>query len=113
MPVSVTRDGEAGDAVIATRRVNDTDIYTLGRNDLATKLKISQFEASALIELLEVQADPECYKVIRIGSQAHKRYSMKALDVLAKARAAGRIGEAVKHLKARRTGRAENRVAVR
>lgn len=109
VPVRVTRDGEAGDAVIAIRRVNDTDVYTLGRNDLATKLKISQFETSALIQLLGVQADPESYKIIKIGSQAHKRYSMKALDVLAKAKAAGRIGDAVKQLKARRGGSRENR----
>lgn len=85
--VKVTKDGEPGGAAIAIRRVNDTDIFTLGLKDLAKKLGLNEFEASALVYNLGIKNDPEAFKVLKIGASKHPRYSQKALDALHKAKA--------------------------
>lgn len=84
--VKVTKDGEPGGAAIAIRRVNDTDVYTLGLRDIAKKLALNEFEASALVYHLAIKEDPEAFKILKIGASKHPRYSQKALDTLHKAK---------------------------
>lgn len=85
--VKVTKDGEPGGAAIAIRRVNDTDVFTLGLKDLAKKLALNQFEARALVYHLGIKKDPEAFKILKIGASHHPRYSQKALVTLHKAKA--------------------------
>ena len=68
--------------VIAVKRVNELDYYSLGLKSLAKKLGLSAPRTLALIRYLDLQNNSEYYKEIRIGSQRHKRYSAKALPVL-------------------------------
>lgn len=85
IPVSLVNEGSPGcegSSVIAVRKVNELDFYSLGLNDLAKKMDLSAPRTLALIRHLGIQDDSEYYKEIRIGSQRHKRYSPKALDRL-------------------------------
>jgi hypothetical protein len=85
--VKVTKEGDPGAAAIAIRRVNDTDVFTLGLKDLAKKLSINEFETSALVYHLGIKNDKDAFKVLKIGASKHPRYSQKALDILYKAKA--------------------------
>jgi hypothetical protein len=79
-PISLVKEGTPGASVVAVRRVNELDYYSLGAANLAKKLGLSLFEVVAVISQLALQEDEACYKEIKIGSQKHKRYSAKALD---------------------------------
>lgn len=86
-PVRLVREGtpEAENAtVVAVKRVNELDFYSMGLKGLAAKLALSMPKALALVRHLHIQDNPEYFKEIRIGSQLHKRYSPKALDLLKK-----------------------------
>ena len=87
-PVGLVREDapEAGDAtIVAVKRVNELDFYSMGLKGLAAKVGLSMPKALALIRHLQIQDKPEYFKEIRIDSQLHKRYSPNALDVLKKA----------------------------
>ena len=87
-PVRLVREGspDAAEAtVVATRRVNELDFYSLGLMRLAELLDLTPPRALALIRHLEVQDSQDYFKEIKIGSQVHKRYSKKALEFLKRA----------------------------
>lgn len=75
---------EPNAAVVAVKRVNETDFYSLGLHDLANKTSVGRNKLLTVIQELDVQSDPEYFKVIRIGGVSFKRYSPKALDRLKK-----------------------------
>jgi len=83
-PVTLVKEGTPGASVVAVKRVNELDYYSLGAANLAEKAKINNFETQAVIDHLHLQGDPACFKEIRIGSQTHKRYSTMALDRIVK-----------------------------
>lgn len=86
-PVRLVREGTpdaAGAPLVAVKRVNELDFYSMGLKLLAEKLNLTMPKALALVRHLDIQDNPEYFKVIRIGSQQHKRYSAKALDLLKK-----------------------------
>ena len=64
---------------MAVKRVNELGFYTLGRDQLAQKLKISGPKTTAAIWFADVKNDPEAYKQITIGKSKFDRYSEKAL----------------------------------
>ena len=75
---------EPGAAVVALKRVNEVDFYSLGLKDLAAKTGVGANKLLAVIRELDLQSDPEYFKEIRIGRSVHKRYSPNALDLLKK-----------------------------
>jgi Domain of unknown function (DUF3644) len=86
-PVRLVKEGapEAADAtVVATKRVNELDFYSMGLRSLAGKLRLSEPRALALVRHLHIQDNPEYFKEIRVDSQRYKRYSARALDLLKK-----------------------------
>ncbi|MXV90327.1 MAG: hypothetical protein F4121_10765 [Acidimicrobiia bacterium] len=75
---------EPNAAVVALKRVNELDFYSLGLQDLANKTGVGRNKLLTVIQELDLQSDPEHFKVIRIGGAVFKRYSPKALDLLKK-----------------------------
>ncbi len=82
VPVQIVPEGTPGAGVVAIKRVNELDYYSLSHKDLAAKLGLSGPKTSALIWHLAIQADLECFKEIMIGKSRFQRYSRKALEVL-------------------------------
>ena len=80
VPVQLVQEGTPGATVVAVKRVNELDYYSLGAKQLAEKIGLSMPKVLAAVEYLNLRADPECYKDFRIGTQTYKRYSQKALE---------------------------------
>jgi len=73
-------EGTPGAAVVAVKRVNELDFYSLGAKQLAEKVSLTQPKLVAVVDYVGLRKDPECYKEFKIGSQTHKRYSPKAIE---------------------------------
>ena len=84
VPVTVVPEGTPGAAVIAIKRVNELDYYSLTTTDLCKKTKVSQSKLLAVIKEIGIQENVDAFKAIKMGSQTHKRYSPLALDILKK-----------------------------
>jgi hypothetical protein len=84
VPIKLVKEGEPGAAVVAVKRVNEIDFYSLGLNDLAEKLELSAPKTLAVIRHLKLQEDDDHFKEIKIGASRFKRYSAQALDRLKK-----------------------------
>lgn len=82
IPIQVVPEGTPGASVVALKRVNELDFYNLGAKQLANKLGISMNKTVVVIEHLGLRSDAECYKEVKIGKAAFKRYSQRALDKL-------------------------------
>jgi len=82
--VHIVPEGTPGATVLTIRKVNELDFYSLSSTDIAKKLGVSAPRLGALIASMNLQNSEECYKKIKIGKSEFKRYSPKALDVLAK-----------------------------
>jgi uncharacterized protein DUF3644 len=80
MPIHVVPEGTPNATVVALKRVNEIDFYSLGLNALSDKAKLSAPRALAVIQELGLQADLEYFKEFKIGRASFKRYSAKALD---------------------------------
>ena len=80
IPIHLVPEGTPGASVVAVKRVNELDFYSLGAEQIAEKLGLTITKTVAVIDYLSLRRDPECYKEFRIGSQLHKRYSPKALE---------------------------------
>lgn len=87
IPVQIVREEAATPAtpVIALRRVDELGFYNLGRDDLASKLRVTGMMTTAIIWCLGLQKDPDCHKEIRIGRQHFHRYSQRAIDTIQEA----------------------------
>lgn len=85
IPIHVVAEGTPGASVVAVKRVNELDFYSLGAKQLAEKLKLTMPKVVAIVDYLNVRKNPECYKEFKIGSQLHKRYSPKAIDAIKEA----------------------------
>lgn len=83
-PIRLVAEGTPGATVVAIKRVNELDFYSLGLFDLSDKLKISRSRALAIIRALDIQKSREYFNVFKIGSAIYKRYSIKCLDYLHK-----------------------------
>ena len=70
--------------VVAVKRTNELDFYNLGADRIARKLGVTRPKLLKLIELDDIQSNADYFKVIRIESQSHKRYSQLALRYLEK-----------------------------
>jgi hypothetical protein len=83
-PVTLVPEGTPGATVVAVKRVDELGFYSMGLLALAEKLELSPTRALALVRELEVQSNPEYFKMFKIGSVTHKRYSMKCLHLMKK-----------------------------
>ena len=71
--------------MVALKRVNELDFYSLSHADLATKTGLTPPRTTALIRFLQIEDDAEYFKWISVGKVKFKRYSPKALDRLREA----------------------------
>lgn len=85
LSVRIVKEDETADGLLIKQEVNIWDKFNLGRDDLATKLKLSGPKTTALIRHLNIQADPESFRLLRRKSQVLKGYSLKALNTLREA----------------------------
>jgi len=85
IPIQLVPEGTPDAAVVAIRRVNELDFYSLGAKQLAEKLNLTLPRAVAVVDHLKIRSEPDCYKEFKIGSQIHKRYSAKALEKIKEA----------------------------
>jgi hypothetical protein len=85
IPIQLVAEGTPGASVVAVKRVNELDFYSLGAKQLAEKLGTSMPKIIAVVEHLGLRTNADCYKEFKLGSQLHKRYSPKALDVIREA----------------------------
>ncbi|WP_298622950.1 DUF3644 domain-containing protein [uncultured Zoogloea sp.] len=84
--VRIAKPGEEVAGTVIKQQIDPWDVYTMSRDDLASKLSLTGPRTHALIYELNLQADPECYKELRKKSQVFKGYSKKALDKLRQAK---------------------------
>lgn len=80
IPIHLVPEGTPGASVVAIRRVNELDFYSLGAKQLAAKVGVTMPKVLAVVDHIGLRSDLECYKEFKIGSQTHKRYSPKAID---------------------------------
>lgn len=84
LPVRIIKTGDPtpAEGVIINREVNILDKFNLGLHQLAKNLGLTAPKTTALVREFGIIDDPECFREISIGSQRHRRYSKKALDLL-------------------------------
>lgn len=82
IPIQLVAEGTPGASVVAVKRVNELDYYSLGATQLAEKLGTSMPKALYAVKHYGVRDLSDCYKEFKLGSQLHKRYSPKALEVI-------------------------------
>ena len=89
LAVRVAKPDETPDGTLIKQEINIWDKYNMGRDDLARKLGLTGPKTSALILELQLQENPECFKVLKRKSFTSNGYSKKALDRLRQALADG------------------------
>jgi hypothetical protein len=83
--VQIVPEGIPGATVLAVKRVNELDYYSLGLRDLAEKVGLGQNKALALVRHLKLQDSDEYFRIVKVGKTEFKRYSPKSLDAIKKA----------------------------
>ena len=78
-PVRLLKEGEGSGAVVAVRRVNELDFYSLGAKQLAEKVGLTMPKSRAIVDHLGLREDADCFKEIKIGAMKHGRYSPKSI----------------------------------
>ncbi|HTP95637.1 MAG TPA: hypothetical protein VMK05_07280, partial [Burkholderiales bacterium] len=78
-------EGTPGATVLAVKRINELDYYSLGLQDLAEKVGLTTARALAVVRHLKLQDSEEYFRVVKVGKIEFKRYSPKALDAAKKA----------------------------
>ena len=90
IPVNLMNDEEAKEegeeAPVAVKRVNERDFYNLGIEEMAEKFdEITWPKLRAIVDELDIQDNPDCYKEITVGSSEFKRYSGRAVEKIREA----------------------------
>jgi len=80
--VHIVPEGTPGATPLAIRRVNELDFYSLGLKNIAKKVKLTEPKTLAVVKHLKIQDSLDYFKLIKVGSSEHKRYSVKALDLI-------------------------------
>lgn len=93
IPVQLLKEGEGTGAVVAVRRVNELDFYSLGAAQLAAKVGLTQPKSRAVVDYLGIREDIGCFKEIKIGGVTHLRYSPQAITKMKDALAAESIDD--------------------
>ena len=82
IPVKLLKEGEGAGAVVAVRRVNELDYYSLGANQLAEHIGLTPPKTRAVVDHIGLREDDEYFKEIKIGRSRHLRYSPKAIQII-------------------------------
>jgi hypothetical protein len=85
IPIQLVAEGTPGASVVAVKRVNELDFYSLGAKQVAEKVGLTMPKAVRVVDYLDLRKDADCYKEFRIGSQTLKRYSPKAIEKIKEA----------------------------
>lgn len=85
MPIQLVPEGTPGASVVAVKRVNELDYYSLGAKQLAGTVGLTVNKLVAVVDHLKLRDDSDCYKEFKIGSVLHKRYSPQAIKVVSEA----------------------------
>jgi len=80
--IHLVPEGTPGGTVVAIKRVNELDYYSLSLTQLAEKLDLSRMRALALVRHSRIQESDDYFKEITVGKAHFKRYSAKALEKL-------------------------------
>lgn len=80
IPIQLVSEGTPGASVVAVKRVNELDFYSLGAKQLADKLDLTVPKTIAIVDHIGLRNDQNCYKEFRIGKSLFKRYSERALE---------------------------------
>lgn len=78
--IHLVKEGTPGATTVAIKRVNELGFYSMGLNQVAKKCGLTPPKALAMVRHLGLQDDEDFFKVIKVGSQEHKRYSQKAVE---------------------------------
>jgi hypothetical protein len=104
IPIQLVPEGTPDAAVVAVKRVNDFDFFSLGAKGMAEKLGINLAKTLVVVGHLGLRKKQDCYKEFKIGKSVFKRYSPKAIDTIREAlkiESADAIWEKHKSAKAR------------
>jgi hypothetical protein len=82
IPIQLVQEGTPSAAVVAVKRVNELDFYSLGAKQLAAKVGLNLAKTVAVVEHLGIRQKSDCYKEFKLGSQTYKRYSPNAADLI-------------------------------
>lgn len=85
IPIQLVPEGTPDASVVAVKRVNELDFYSLGAKQLAENVGISMPKVVAVVDYLGLRDETGCYREFKIGSQTHKRYSPKAIEKIKEA----------------------------
>ena len=78
--VQLVPEGTPGATVLAVKRVNELDFYSLGLKDIANKVDLGSNKTLAVVKHLGLQESEEYFKEVKVGKSKFKRYSKNALD---------------------------------
>ena len=84
-PVVLVPEGTPGASVVAVRRVDELGYYNLGATQLATKVGLTVNQTVAVIRVLKLDQDSNCFKEVIIGKSRFKRYSQLAIEKIKEA----------------------------
>lgn len=84
-PVRLVHEDSPNAKVVAVKRVNELDYYSLSTSKLAEKCGLTNWKILAVIHKLKLRENEKFYKKIRIGNSEFKRFSIFALDEIKKA----------------------------
>ena len=85
IPVRLVPEGTPGASVVALKRVNELDFYSLNCTQLAKKVGLSMNKTVAVIYYLKLKGNDKYHKEIVIGQSRFNRYSPEAIDAIKKA----------------------------
>lgn len=85
IPIQIVPEGSSASHVVALKRVNELDYYSLGRDKLAKKVDLTGPKTTAVIHCTNLKDDQEAFKRISIGNSHYDRYSQKAIEIIKQA----------------------------
>lgn len=80
VPVTIVPEGTPGAGVVAIKRVNELDFYSLGRDQLAKKIGLTGPKTTAAVKYFKIKEDIDCFKQLKVGNVPFDRYSQKAIQ---------------------------------
>lgn len=85
VPIQLVKEGTPGARVVAVKRVNELDYYSLPPSKLARVVGLTQPKTTAVVRYAEIENNPDYFKEIRMGKTKFKRYSPKAIQAVREA----------------------------
>ena len=81
-PVTIVPAGTPGAAVVAVRKIKETEFYNMQLKQLAAKVGLSSSKTLAVVNRLDLQSNEDFFKAFPMGTQIHKRYSHLAIAAI-------------------------------